>query len=117
CLWPTVDTPAAIPPCRGPAARRSLQLAAVRPARHQHTDGHGDHEYHQQNQRNQPLSSQEPLAPSLKHCGATGILVEMADHPTIAAATPVRICAIASEVAPLAKTGGLADVAAALTKY
>ena len=30
---------------------------------------------------------------------------------------PVRICAIASEVAPFAKTGGLADVAAALTKY
>jgi starch synthase len=29
----------------------------------------------------------------------------------------VRICAIASEVAPFAKTGGLADVAAALTKY
>ncbi|HEV2702249.1 MAG TPA: glycogen synthase [Steroidobacteraceae bacterium] len=29
----------------------------------------------------------------------------------------MRICAIASEVAPLAKTGGLADVAAALTKY
>ncbi len=31
--------------------------------------------------------------------------------------TPIRICAIASEVAPFAKTGGLADVAAALTKY
>jgi len=30
---------------------------------------------------------------------------------------PVKICAIASEVAPFAKTGGLADVAAALTKY
>ena len=30
---------------------------------------------------------------------------------------PVRICAVASEVAPFAKTGGLADVAAALTKY
>ena len=30
---------------------------------------------------------------------------------------PVRICAIASEVAPFAKTGGLADVTAALTKY
>src|SRR6202012_5904919 len=29
----------------------------------------------------------------------------------------MRICAIASEVAPFAKTGGLADVAAALTKY
>ncbi len=29
----------------------------------------------------------------------------------------VRICAVASEVAPFAKTGGLADVAAALTKY
>jgi starch synthase len=29
----------------------------------------------------------------------------------------VRICAIASEVTPFAKTGGLADVAAALTKY
>ena len=29
----------------------------------------------------------------------------------------LRICLIASEVAPLAKTGGLADVAAALTKY
>jgi starch synthase len=42
----------------------------------------------------------------------------MAANPTIAAAaTPIRICAIASEVAPLAKTGGLADVAAALTKY
>ncbi len=31
--------------------------------------------------------------------------------------SPVRICAIASEVAPFAKTGGLADVTAALTKY
>ncbi len=30
---------------------------------------------------------------------------------------PIRICAIASEVTPFAKTGGLADVAAALTKY
>ncbi len=30
---------------------------------------------------------------------------------------PVRICAIASEVAPFAKTGGLADVTGALTKY
>ncbi len=30
---------------------------------------------------------------------------------------PLRICFIASEVAPLAKTGGLADVAGALTKY
>jgi starch synthase len=30
---------------------------------------------------------------------------------------PVRICAVASEVTPFAKTGGLADVAAALTKY
>jgi starch synthase len=30
---------------------------------------------------------------------------------------PLRICAVASEVAPFAKTGGLADVAAALTKY
>ena len=29
----------------------------------------------------------------------------------------LRICAVASEVAPFAKTGGLADVAAALTKY
>ena len=29
----------------------------------------------------------------------------------------VRICAVASEVAPFAKTGGLADVTAALTKY
>lgn len=29
---------------------------------------------------------------------------------------PLRICSIASEVAPLAKTGGLADVAGALTK-
>jgi starch synthase len=42
----------------------------------------------------------------------------MADNPTSAAAAmPIRICAIASEVAPFAKTGGLADVAAALTKY
>jgi len=32
-------------------------------------------------------------------------------------ATPLRICFIASEIAPLAKTGGLADVAGALTKY
>lgn len=30
---------------------------------------------------------------------------------------PLRICFIASEVAPLAKTGGLADVAGALAKY
>src|SRR5262245_2848149 len=30
---------------------------------------------------------------------------------------PLRICFIASEVAPLAKTGGLADVAGALPKY
>ena len=30
---------------------------------------------------------------------------------------PLRICFIASEAAPLAKTGGLADVAGALTKY
>jgi starch synthase len=30
---------------------------------------------------------------------------------------PLRICFIAAEVAPLAKTGGLADVAGALTKY
>ncbi len=30
---------------------------------------------------------------------------------------PLRICAIASEAAPFAKTGGLADVAAALTKF
>jgi starch synthase len=30
---------------------------------------------------------------------------------------PLRICLIASEVAPLAKTGGLADVAGALAKY
>jgi starch synthase len=29
---------------------------------------------------------------------------------------PLRICQIASEVSPLAKTGGLADVASALTK-
>ena len=30
---------------------------------------------------------------------------------------PLRICAIASEAAPFAKTGGLADVTGALTKY
>jgi starch synthase len=30
---------------------------------------------------------------------------------------PLRICFVASEVAPLAKTGGLADVAGALVKY
>jgi starch synthase len=30
---------------------------------------------------------------------------------------PLRICFIASEIAPLAKTGGLADVAGAMTKY
>jgi starch synthase len=30
---------------------------------------------------------------------------------------PLRVCFIASEVAPLAKTGGLADVAGALTRY
>src|SRR5687768_15474523 len=30
---------------------------------------------------------------------------------------PLRICFIASEVAPLAKTGGLADVAGALARY
>ena len=30
---------------------------------------------------------------------------------------PLRICFVASEVSPLAKTGGLADVAGALTKY
>src|SRR5690606_2262977 len=30
---------------------------------------------------------------------------------------PLRICFIASEAAPLAKTGGLADVAGALTRY
>ncbi|MET0280776.1 MAG: glycogen synthase [Steroidobacteraceae bacterium] len=30
---------------------------------------------------------------------------------------PLRICFIASEIAPLAKTGGLADVAGALAKY
>jgi starch synthase len=30
---------------------------------------------------------------------------------------PLRICFIASEIAPLAKTGGLADVAGALSKY
>jgi len=30
---------------------------------------------------------------------------------------PLRICLICAEVAPLAKTGGLADVCAALTKY
>jgi starch synthase len=30
---------------------------------------------------------------------------------------PLNICFIASEVAPLAKTGGLADVAGALAKY
>ncbi len=41
----------------------------------------------------------------------------MADSPTILPAAALRICAIASEVAPFAKTGGLADVAAALTKY
>jgi starch synthase len=41
----------------------------------------------------------------------------MADTPTTIAAGALRICAIASEVAPFAKTGGLADVAAALTKY
>src|SRR5690606_8264334 len=29
---------------------------------------------------------------------------------------PLRICSIASEVVPLAKTGGLADVAGALTR-
>lgn len=31
--------------------------------------------------------------------------------------TPLKICFIASEIAPLAKTGGLADVAGALAKY
>ena len=30
---------------------------------------------------------------------------------------PLRICFIASEAAPLAKTGGLADVAGALARY
>ena len=30
---------------------------------------------------------------------------------------PMRICFVASEVAPLAKTGGLADVAGALPRY
>src|SRR6478736_2860775 len=30
---------------------------------------------------------------------------------------PLRICFIASEVAPFAKTGGLADVASALPRY
>ncbi|HEV7632353.1 MAG TPA: glycogen/starch synthase, partial [Steroidobacteraceae bacterium] len=30
---------------------------------------------------------------------------------------PLQICFVASEVTPLAKTGGLADVAGALTKY
>jgi len=40
----------------------------------------------------------------------------MADIPTSDSGA-LRICAIASECAPFAKTGGLADVAAALTKY
>jgi starch synthase len=53
-----------------------------------------------------------------KGSGATGILFDMADQPTTPSRSmPVKICAIASEVAPFAKTGGLADVAAALTKY
>ena len=30
---------------------------------------------------------------------------------------PLRICFVASEVAPLAKTGGLADVSGALPRY
>jgi starch synthase len=30
---------------------------------------------------------------------------------------PLRICMVTSEVAPLAKTGGLADVSAALARY
>ena len=30
---------------------------------------------------------------------------------------PFRICLVSSEVAPLAKTGGLADVAAGLSRY
>src|SRR5512147_1866947 len=33
------------------------------------------------------------------------------------APVPLKICFIASEIAPLAKTGGLADVAGALAKY
>jgi len=64
------------------------------PTGHEHTHGRGDRENHDQDQSDKPLSSQ-------------GILPIMS----------VRICAIASEVAPFAKTGGLADVAAALTKY
>jgi starch synthase len=35
----------------------------------------------------------------------------------MASSAPLRICFIASEIAPLAKTGGLADVAGALAKY
>jgi len=35
----------------------------------------------------------------------------------MSAAVPVKVCFIASEIAPLAKTGGLADVAGALAKY
>jgi len=30
---------------------------------------------------------------------------------------PLRVCLLASEAAPLSKTGGLADVSSALTKY
>ena len=41
----------------------------------------------------------------------------MTSTETVAKTRPINICLASSEFAPLAKTGGLADVCAALSSY
>jgi starch synthase len=41
----------------------------------------------------------------------------MSQNPEFASIAPLKICFVASEIEPLAKTGGLADVASALSRY
>src|SRR5262249_45487724 len=89
------------------AARRAPsgpQMRVLRPAGHGHA--HADR-YHQEQSDREP----DQQAPH-RH-----IIT-----PTVARITPpvpatAAICLLASEVEPLSKTGGLADVAGALTKY
>src|SRR4029077_15135548 len=85
-----------------PCGRLRPQVRVLRPARDRDADAH---RYHQQQGEHE--TDQDP-AHAAHHS---------APHETPLVTDKLAICLLAAEVAPLSKAGGLADVAAALTRH
>ncbi len=91
----------------------------MRPPGNQHSDTHGHRQEQHERERDQkathpqndPPSSYVPrvMRTSLQTTNGARIV----DFPDM----PLNVCLLASEVAPLSKTGGLADVSGALAKF